>query len=114
MPSRTQAARCRYGNQNRRQPSPCSPNKHWQFCVGSGHALLALRTDYVKQLKFIHDTPGIQRVRFHVRTVNDLSSQLDVPVDFVYHTPVRGRPSGRRGEDQGDEEGQTGNYVEVP
>ena len=25
--------------------------KHWQFCVGSGHALLALRTDYVKQLK---------------------------------------------------------------
>ena len=29
------------------------PNKkHWQFCVGSGHALLALRTDYTRQLKF--------------------------------------------------------------
>lgn len=22
--------------------------KHWQFCVGSGHAQLALRTDYTK------------------------------------------------------------------
>lgn len=33
--------------------------KHWQFCVGSGHAHLALRTDYVKQLKFIHDELGI-------------------------------------------------------
>ena len=59
--------------------------KHWQFCVGSGHALLALRTDYVRQLRFIHDTLGIQRVRFHgifcddMRTVNDLSSQMDVP-----------------------------------
>lgn len=59
--------------------------KHWQFCVGSAHALMALRTDYTRQLKFIHDTLGIQRVRFHgifcddMRTVNDLSSQLDVP-----------------------------------
>ena len=33
--------------------------------MGSGHALLALRTDYVRQLKFIHDTLGIERVRFH-------------------------------------------------
>lgn len=27
-------------------------NKHWQFCVGSGHAAFALRSDYAKQLKF--------------------------------------------------------------
>ncbi|MBQ3478675.1 MAG: beta-xylosidase, partial [Clostridia bacterium] len=59
--------------------------KHWQFCVGSAHAQMALRTDYTRQLKFIHDTLGIQRVRFHgifcddMRTVNDLSAQLDVP-----------------------------------
>ena len=65
---------------------PRVPHKrHWQFCVGSGHALLALRTDYVKQLEFIHDTLGIQRVRFHgifcddMRTCNDLSMQTDVP-----------------------------------
>jgi xylan 1,4-beta-xylosidase len=58
--------------------------KHWQFCVGSGHALLALRTDYTEQLKFIHDTLGIGRVRFHgifcddMRTCNDLSMQMDI------------------------------------
>ena len=58
--------------------------KHWQFCVGSGHALLALRTDYVKQLKTVHDALGIERVRFHgifcddMRTCSDLSMQMDV------------------------------------
>lgn len=40
-------------------------NKHWQYCVGSGQAKLALRSDYAKQLKFIHDELGIERVRFH-------------------------------------------------
>ena len=40
-------------------------NKHWQFCVGSGQAKLAVRSDYAKQLKYIHDELGIQRVRFH-------------------------------------------------
>ena len=59
--------------------------KHWQFCVGSGHALLALRTDYVRQLKFIHDTLGIERVRFHgifgddMRTVCALSELFPAP-----------------------------------
>ena len=59
--------------------------KHWQFCVGSGHALLALRTDYVRQLKFIHDTLGIERVRFHgifdddMRTVCSLSELFPSP-----------------------------------
>lgn len=60
--------------------TPAVPHdRHWQFCVGSGHALLALRTDYTRQLKFIHDTLGIERVRFHgifcddMRTYNDLS-----------------------------------------
>lgn len=49
-----------------REGTPVKPqNRHWQFCVGSGHAPLALRTDYVKQLKFIHDELGIERVRFH-------------------------------------------------
>lgn len=40
-------------------------NKHWQFCVGSGEASLALRTDYVRQLKQVHDELGIRYVRFH-------------------------------------------------
>ena len=66
--------------------TPLVPNKkHWQFCVGSGHALLALRTDYTRQLKFIHDTLGIERVRFHgifdddMRTFNDLSMMMPLP-----------------------------------
>ncbi len=59
--------------------------KHWQFCVGSGHALLALRTDYTKQLKFIHDELGIRRVRFHgifnddMRTRTSLNELFPAP-----------------------------------
>ena len=66
--------------------APVIPHKrHWQFCVGSGHALLALRADWAEQLKFIHDTLDIQRVRFHgifcddMRTCCDLSMQMDMP-----------------------------------
>lgn len=40
-------------------------NKHWQFCVGSCHAPMAHRRDYLEQLKFIRDELGIERVRFH-------------------------------------------------
>ncbi len=64
--------------------------KHWKYCVGSGHALLALRTDYVRQLRFIHDTLGIERVRFHgifcddMRTLNDLSMQYPIPGGEVF------------------------------
>lgn len=39
--------------------------KHWQFCIGSGHAALAHRADYIKQLKIVRDELGIERVRFH-------------------------------------------------
>ncbi|MGN0521427.1 MAG: hypothetical protein ACI4IQ_02185 [Eubacterium sp.] len=40
-------------------------SKHWQFCIGSGHAALAHRTDYIEQLKAVHDELGIKQVRFH-------------------------------------------------
>ena len=69
-----------------RADAPRIPHKtHWQFCVGSGHALLALRTDYTRQLKFIHDTLGIERVRFHgifnddMRTRTNLSQMFPAP-----------------------------------
>lgn len=39
--------------------------KHWQFCVGSCHAALAQRADYLEQLKSVHDELGFERVRFH-------------------------------------------------
>ena len=69
-----------------RSDAPRIPHKkHWQFCVGSGHALLALRTDYTEQLRFIHDTLGIERVRFHgifnddMRTRTNLSQMFPAP-----------------------------------
>lgn len=69
-----------------RKDTPVVPHKkHWQFCVGSGHALLALRTDYTRQLKWIRDTLGIERVRFHgifdddMRTINTLADLFPAP-----------------------------------
>lgn len=65
---------------------PTVPNsKHWQFCVGSGHAQLALRTDYLRQLQWIHDELGIRYVRFHgifcddMHTLTDLKEMLPFP-----------------------------------
>ncbi|SHO45275.1 GH39 family glycosyl hydrolase [Anaerocolumna xylanovorans] len=56
---------------------PVKPfHKHWQFCIGSDHAAQALRADYLKQLKFIHDELGIQYVRFH-GILNDDMHTLD-------------------------------------
>lgn len=40
-------------------------NKHWKFAVGSGHAALAMRTDYAGQLAFVRKELGLERVRFH-------------------------------------------------
>lgn len=60
-------------------------NKHFQFGIGSGHAPLALRKDYCEQLKFIHDSLGIKRVRFHgifcddMNVVRKLSDIVPVP-----------------------------------
>ncbi len=62
-----------------RSDAPRIPHKkHWQFCVGSGHALLALRTDYARQLKFIHDTLGIERVRFHGIFNDDMRTRANL------------------------------------
>ncbi len=56
--------------------------RHWQFCVGSGHAKLALRTDYTKQLKFIHEELGIRRVRFHGIFDDDMNTIADLTLRF--------------------------------
>lgn len=60
-------------------------DRHWQFCVGSGHALLAHRADYIQQLQFIHDELGIKRVRFHgifnddMKVVTNITQFLHLP-----------------------------------
>lgn len=59
--------------------------KHWQFCVGSGHAALAQRADYVQQLKIVHDELGIERVRFH----GIFDDDMNVCVRLEDHLPLR-------------------------
>lgn len=61
-------------------------DKKWQFCVGSGQALLALRHDYVKQLKYIHEELGIERVRFH----GILNDDMKIFTDFSEILPFPG------------------------
>jgi len=55
---------------------PSEWNHFWENCVGSGHALLALRADWREHLKLVHDTLGIQRVRFHGLFDDDMSVLL--------------------------------------
>lgn len=40
-------------------------HRHWQFCVGSGHAALALRSDYMALLQKVREELGFSYVRFH-------------------------------------------------
>lgn len=60
--------------------------RHWQFCVGSGRAALALRADYCRQLREVHEELGIKRVRFHgifcddMNTIHDLSDVFPIPM----------------------------------
>lgn len=57
--------------------APTSPFPHfWERCVGSGHASLALREDYRKQLVDSHKTLGWQYVRFHAIFDDDMSVVL--------------------------------------
>lgn len=60
--------------------------RHWQFCVGSGHAPLALRTDYVKMLKKVHEELGITYVRFH----GIFNDDMDVVRSLADILPAKG------------------------
>jgi Glycosyl hydrolases family 39. len=60
-------------------------NKHWQFGVGSCHAVLALRVDYCRQLRMVQEELGIKRVRFHgilsdeMHTLHSMKDILPLP-----------------------------------
>ncbi|MGN1123853.1 MAG: hypothetical protein ACI4RR_05870, partial [Eubacterium sp.] len=62
-------------------------SKHWQFCIGSGHAALAHRSDYIEQLKTVHDELGIERVRFH----GIFNDDMNVCQRLCDHLPVVSR-----------------------
>lgn len=59
--------------------------KHWQFCIGSGHAALAHRTDYIEQLKIVHNELGIERVRFH----GIFNDDMNTCIRLSDHLPVK-------------------------
>ncbi|MFV0538974.1 MAG: GH39 family glycosyl hydrolase [Dysgonomonas sp.] len=69
----------------RKDRTYCSNPKKWQFSVGSCHAAMALRTDYCRQLKQVHEELGIRYVRFHgifnddMKTLSTFEDILSIP-----------------------------------
>ncbi len=51
-------------------------NRHWQYCICGCHASMALRADYLRQLKKIHDELGIKYVRFHAIFHDDMQVMM--------------------------------------
>lgn len=51
-------------------------NHYWKQCVGSGHAALALREDWRRQLKYCHDKLGFEYIRFHGLFNDDMSTYV--------------------------------------
>lgn len=49
---------------------------HFENCVGSGHAALALRADYQQQMRQARADIGFKQVRFHGLFVDDMSVVL--------------------------------------
>lgn len=56
----------------------------WEHTIGSGHATLALRADWQKQLKRCHDELGFKHVRFHGILSDDMGTLVDEEDQFVY------------------------------
>ncbi len=64
---------------------PAVPLHHvWESSVGSGHALLALRSDWQAQLLNVHQELGIQRVRFHGILDDDVGTLVDEENRLLY------------------------------
>ncbi len=61
-------------------------HRHWQFGVGSGHAALALRSDYVALLRKVREELGITYVRFH----GIFNDDMDVVRSLADILPVKG------------------------
>ena len=61
----------------------------WQWCVGSGHATLALRADWQAQLMQAHRDLGFRHVRFHGILDDDMGTlicQDDKPLYSFFNT----------------------------
>ncbi|MBA2435139.1 MAG: beta-xylosidase [Chthoniobacterales bacterium] len=61
----------------------------WEHTIGSGHATLALRADWQRQLRRCHEELGIRHVRFHGLLSDDMCTftiQQDQPLDSFFNT----------------------------
>jgi xylan 1,4-beta-xylosidase len=56
----------------------------WQWCVGSGHATLALRADWQAQLKQAHLDLGFRYVRFHGILDDDMGTLICQSDQLLY------------------------------
>ena|ERR1700722_12409032 len=64
---------------------PPQPFPHfWKHTVGSGHATLALRADWQKQLSLCHTELGFKHVRFHGVLSDDMDTLVNEDGKFVY------------------------------
>ncbi|PZR77624.1 MAG: beta-xylosidase [Chthoniobacterales bacterium] len=62
-----------------------APLRHsWEHTVGSGHALLALRTDWQAQLRRCHDELGFRYVRFHGLFSDDVGTLIEHDGESLY------------------------------
>ncbi len=65
------------------QPGVALPHV-WEQCVGSGHATLALRSDYQAQLARCHAELGMRCVRFHGLLCDDMGTLVCERNEFVH------------------------------
>ncbi len=56
----------------------------WEHTVGSGHAPLALRADWQRQLQQCHEHLGFQHVRFHDILSDDMGTLMDEQNRLLY------------------------------
>ncbi len=69
--------------------APTPLRQPWQWCVGSGHATLALRADWQAQLAQARRDLGFRHVRFHGLLDDDMGTlvvQNDQPVYSFFNT----------------------------
>jgi xylan 1,4-beta-xylosidase len=56
----------------------------WEHTVGSGHATLALRADWQRQLQRCHEELGFQHVRFHGILSDDMGTLVEEEERLLY------------------------------
>jgi xylan 1,4-beta-xylosidase len=61
----------------------------WEHTVGSGHAPLALRADWQRQLRQCHEQLGFRHVRFHDTLSDDMGTLMDERDQLLYSFFIR-------------------------